>query len=143
MKPIKILLAVSLVALAAAPVVAQSLEAKKMYLQQETELAGKVEFTNKACGGALKAKIEWSTFNADEILKKSVVSWCEAALGAIEDLCADALGKQAVNEKVKVLTCAGAAEPSAKLTDGNLLFSFSLTPNENKLLVRTYLEKNL
>jgi hypothetical protein len=143
MQPSKILLAAALVALAVAPAVAQSLEARKMYAEREAELAGKVELANKACGGKLTAKIEWSTFDADEILKKSVVSWCEAGLDAIEDLCGDALGKQAVNEKVKNLTCAGAAEPSAKLTDGNLTFSFSLTPNQNKLLVRTYLEKNL
>jgi hypothetical protein len=45
---------------------------------------------------------------------------------------------------VKSLTCAGAATPSASLdASGNLTFSFSLTPNQNKLLVRDYLDKNL
>src|SRR5258707_12585270 len=118
MQPVKFLLAASLLALAAAPAVAQSLEARKMYAEREAELAGKVELANKACGGHLAAKIAWSTFDADEILKKSVVSWCEAGLDAIEDLCGDALAKQAINEKGKRLTCAGAAEPSPSLTDG-------------------------
>ena len=45
--------------------------------------------------------------------------------------------------QVKALTCAGAPTPAADLTEGELIFSFSLTPNQNKLLVRTYLEKHL
>lgn len=127
-----------------APARADSLEARKLHAQQETELATQVDLANKACGTALHAKIDWSTFNSEEVLKKSVVAWCQAGLDAIEDLCSDDMGKQAVKEKVKTLTCVGATEPAAKLSgDGELTFSFSLTPNQNKLLVRTYLEKNL
>jgi hypothetical protein len=129
--------------MAAAPAFAQSLEARRMQAQQEADLAGKVALTNKACGGDLKAKIDWSTYDAAETLKNPVVSWCAAGLDALEDLCSEPLGKQAVNEKVKALVCAGASEPSVKLADGVLTFGFSFTPNQNKLLVRSFLEKNL
>ena len=130
--------------LMAASARAESLEARKLHAQQETDLATQLDLTNKRCGTALHAKIDWSTFDSEEVLKKSVVAWCQAGLDAIEDLCGDDMGKQAVKEKVKMLTCAGAAEPAAKLSaDGNLTFSFSLTPNQNKVLVRTYLEKHL
>jgi hypothetical protein len=128
---------------AAAPAFAQSLEARKMQAQQEADLAGKVALTNKVCGGDLKARIDWSTFDAAETLKNPVVSWCAAGLDALEDLCGEALGKQAVNEKVKALVCAGSSEPSVKLADGVLTFAFSFAPNQNKLLVRGFLEKNL
>jgi hypothetical protein len=143
MSAAKFLLAAVAALVVAGPAVAQSLEAKKMYQREEASLKDKVAYTNRKCGGALQVKVEWSTFNAEEILQKNVSSWCSAALDAIEDLCDDDLGKQAVNEKVKTLTCAGAAEPSAKVDAGNLTFSFALGPNQNKLLVRTYLEKNL
>ncbi|MEI9984403.1 MAG: hypothetical protein WDN69_15035 [Aliidongia sp.] len=136
---------VSCLTLAALPVYAQSLEARKLHAEQEAQLAAKAELTNKACGFTLKTQIDWASFNADEVLQKSVVSWCTAGLDAMEDLCGEALGKQAVAEKVKSLTCAGGSAVSATLTDGNLTyaFPFSSASNQNKLLIRSYLEKNL
>jgi hypothetical protein len=136
---------VSFLTLAAVPAVAQSLEERKMHADQEAQLASKAQLTNKACGFTLKTQIDWPSFNANEALQKSVVSWCAAGLDAMEDLCGESLGKQAVSEKVKSLTCAGNGEVSAKLVDGNLTyaFPFSSASNQNKLLIRGYLEKNL
>jgi hypothetical protein len=122
---------------------AQSLETRKMRAEQEAALGGQVALTNKKCGTSLTARIDWNTFDEAEVLTKRVMSWCQAALDAVEDICGDALGKEALMTKVKSITCAGAATPAATLKDGDLTFAFSLTPNQNKLLVRTYLEKNL
>jgi hypothetical protein len=142
---LKTILAACLLVAAAVPALAQSLEARKMYADQEAQLAAKAELTNKACGFQLQTKIDWPSFNADEILQKSVVSWCTAGLDAMEDLCSEKLGKEAVAAKVKGLTCAGGAAVSATLTDGVLTyaFPFSSASNQNKLLIRSYLEKNL
>jgi hypothetical protein len=141
----KAILFVSFLTLAAVPALAQSLEERKMHADQEQQLASKAELTNKACGFSLKTQIDWATFNAEEVLQKSVVSWCTAGLDAMEDLCGESLGKQAVAAKVKSLTCAGGSAVSATLTDGNLTyaFPFSSASNQNKLLIRSYLEKNL
>jgi hypothetical protein len=127
----------------ALPAFGASLEAKKMQARQEADLTDRLALTNQTCGSHVKAAIDWSTFNEDETLKKDVTPFCAAALDAIEDICSDALGKQAITEKVKTVTCAGAAAPAASFADGALTFSFSLTPNQNKLLVRDYLEKSL
>jgi hypothetical protein len=131
--------------LAAVPALAQSLEERKMHADQEAQLASKAQLTNKACGFILKTQIDWPSFKSDETLQKSVTSWCAAGLDAMEDLCSEALGKQAVSEKVKTLTCAGSGDVSAKLADGNLTyaFPFSSASNQNKLLIRSYLEKSL
>jgi hypothetical protein len=137
------LLAASIAVLASAPASSQSLEARKMQAREDASLADKLALTNKSCDSQLTARIDWNSFDADEALKKGVVAWCQAGLDAIEDLCGDPLGKKAVNEKLKSLTCTGAAEPSATLVDGDVNFLFSLTPNQNKMLVRTYLEKHL
>jgi len=127
----------------ALPALGASLEARKMQAQQEADLSDKLVLTNKTCGSHVKATIDWSTFNEAESLKTAVTPYCAAALDAIEDICGDDIGKQTINEKVKTVTCAGAAAPAASFADGALTFSFSLTPNQNKLLVRDYLEKSL
>ena len=127
----------------ALPAFGESLEAKKMHAQQEADLTDKLALTNQTCGSHVTATIDWRTFDEAEVLKTAVTPYCAAALDAIEDICGDALGKQAVTEKVKNVTCAGASAPSASFADGALTFSFSLTPNQNKLLVRDYLEKSL
>lgn len=124
--------------------VAQSLEERRTHAAREGELAQAAAATDRVCGTHLKTGFAWSTFESGQVLTQNVVSWCRAALDAMEDLCGDPMGKEAVSAKVKALTCAGAAAPAASLApDGTLTFSFSLTPNQNKLLVRDYLDKNL
>ena len=127
----------------ALPAFADSLEAKKMHAQQEADLTDKLALTNQRCGSHVKAAIDWTTFSEPDVLKTAVTPYCAAALDAIEDICGDDLGKQAITEKVKTVTCAGASAPAASFADGALTFSFSLAPNQNKLLVRDYLEKSL
>ena len=135
-------LAATLIAVAL-PALGASLEARKMEAQQEADLTDKLALTNQRCGSHVTAAIDWSTFNEAEALKTAVTPFCAAALDAIEDICGDDIGKQTIIEKVKTVTCAGASAPSASFADGALTFSFSLTPNQNKLLVRDYLEKSL
>jgi len=135
-------LAATLIAVAL-PAFGASLEARKMQAQQEADLTDRLTLTNQRCGSHVAATIDWSTFNEAETLKTSVTPFCAAALDAIEDICSDDLGKQTILAKVKSVTCTGAAAPAASFADGALTFSFSLTPNQNKLLVRDYLEKSL
>ena len=124
---------------------AQSLDIRKRQADQEAELATLVALTNKKCGIDLKTTIETATFNPDEFLQKSVVSWCSAALTALENVCSDAMGKQAVAGAVKSLTCSGGPAVSVELTNGDLkyAFPFSSPSNANEMLIRTYLEKHL
>ena len=124
---------------------AQSLEIRKRQADQEGELATLVALTNTKCGIDLKTKIDTPSFNPDEFLQKSVVSWCSAALTALENVCSDDMGKKAIAGAVKSLTCSGAPAVSVGLTDGNLkyAFPFSSASNANEMIIRTYLEKHL
>ena len=130
---------------ASAAVSAQSLEIRKRQADQEGELATLVALTNSKCGIDLKTTIDTPSFNPDEFLQKSVVSWCSAALTAMENLCSDAMGKKAVAGAIKSLTCSGGPAVSVGLTDGNLkyAFPFSSASNANEMTIRTYLEKHL
>lgn len=124
---------------------AQSLEIRKRQAEQEGELATLVALTNGKCGIDLKTTIDTASFNQDEFLQKSVVSWCSAALTALENVCGDAMGKKAIAGAVKSLTCAGAPAVSVDLTNGELkyAFPFSSASNANELMIRSYLEKHL
>ena len=139
------LLATTALLVAASTASAQSLEIRKRQAEQESELSTLVALTNKKCGIDLKAAIDTASFNPDEFLQKSVVSWCSAALTALENVCSDAAGKQAVAGAIKGLTCSGATAVSVELTNGDLkyAFPFSSASNANEMLIRTYLEKHL
>jgi hypothetical protein len=123
---------------------AESLEDRRLHASSEAELGHAAELTDRACGTHLKTGFDWSGFDPAQIASQNVVSWCTAALAAMEDICSESLGKEAVSAKVKALTCGGAPTPSVTLDgEGTVKFFFSLTPNQNKLLIRDYLNKNL
>ena len=145
MRIFKLLATTALLVGASTTVTAQSLEIRKRQAEQEGELSTLVALTNKKCGIDLKTTIETASFNPDEFLQKSVVSWCSAALTALENVCSDAAGKQAVAGAIKSLTCSGAPAVSVELTNGDLkyAFPFSSASNANELTIRTYLEKHL
>jgi hypothetical protein len=145
MSILKTLAATTLLLTAASTVAAQSLEMRKRLAEQEGELSTLVALTNKKCGIDLKATIDMASFNADEFLQKSAVSWCSAALTALENVCSDAAGKQAVAGAIKTLTCSGGPAVSVGLTNGDLkyAFPFSSASNANEMAIRTYLEKHL
>jgi hypothetical protein len=145
MRILKLLATTALLAGATCAATAQSLEIRKRQADQEAELSRLVALTNKTCGIDLKATIETATFNPDEFLQKAAVSWCSAALTALENVCSDAMGKQAVAGAIKSLTCSGAPAVSIELTNGDLkyAFPFSSASNENERAIRTYLEKHL
>jgi len=145
MRILKLLATTALLVATASIAAAQSLEIRKRQAEQEGELSTLVALTNKKCGIELKTTIDTASFNPDEFLQKSVVSWCSAALTALENVCSDAAGKQAVAGAIKSLTCSGAAAVSVELTNGDLkyAFPFSSASNANELVIRTYLEKHL
>jgi hypothetical protein len=131
-------------AAATSPVQAQSLEMKKFQAAQQADLDKALALTNQRCGTKIIAGFDWKTFDDPDLLKKGATPYCVAALDAIEDLCSDAIGKEAIQSKVKALTCVGAATPTADISDdGKVTFGFALAPNQNKLLVRGILEKKL
>ena len=145
MKTFTLLAAAAVLAGASIAASAQSLEIRKRQAEQEGELATLVALTNGKCGIELKTTIDTASFNPDEFLQKSVVSWCSAALTALENVCSDAMGKKAIAGAVKSLTCSGAPAVSVELSNGELkyAFPFSSASNANELTIRSYLEKHL
>src|SRR3569833_1437040 len=116
-----------------AAVGAQSLEIRNRLASEEAELATKAALTSKTCGIDLKTTIEVGTFDPDEFMQKSTVSWCSAALDAMENICsASAIGKEAIGKSVKSLTCSGAAQVSVGLSNGELKYAFPFSSASNQ-----------
>jgi len=145
MKNLKLFVTSVLLISAASAASAQSLEIRNRLAEQEAEMSRLAALTSKACGIDLKTTIETATFNPDEFMQKSVASWCSAGLTALENVCSNAAGKQAVAGAVKSLTCSGAPAVSVELSNGELkyAFPFSSSSNVNEQTIRTYLEKHL
>lgn len=145
MKILRIIATAALLAGATSVACAQSLEIRKRLSEQDAEMARLTALTNKTCGIDLKTTIDAGSFNPDEFLQKSAASWCSAALTALENVCSDAAGKQAIAGAVKSLTCSGAPAVSVDLVNGELkyAFPFSSSSNQNEQLIRSYLEKHL
>lgn len=138
--------ATSVLLAGAAAASAQSLEIRNRLATEEAELASKAALTDKTCGTQLKTTIDAGSFDPDEFLQKSSVSWCTAALDAMENVCtASAIGKEAIAKSVKSLTCSAAAAVSVELSNGNLkyAFPFSSASNQNMQTIKIYLEKHL
>ena len=86
--------------------VAQTLKDKEYFAEQEKHLAGEVTFTSERCGNALTAKFDWSKPPAPEDRKiYSAYGYCSAALEAMRRVCESKAGKEAVQQKIKSLTC--------------------------------------
>jgi hypothetical protein len=102
-----LVLALSCLGLRAAA--AQSLEDRQMHASAEAELTRSAELTDRACGTHLKTGFDWSGFDSKQLAGQNVVSWCTAALAAMEDICSNSVGKEALSAKVKALTCGGAS----------------------------------
>ena len=145
MNMLKLIATAALLAGATSVASAQSLEIRKRLGEQETEMSRLAALTGKTCGIELKTAIDAASFNPDEFLQKSAASWCAAALTAIENVCSDAAGKQAIAGAVKSVTCSGAPAVSVELVNGELkyAFPFSSSSNQNEQLIRSYLEKHL
>ena len=101
-----VLLAVLALAALATPVHAQTVAQQQMMADVDADFAAKVPDTDKACGTAIKASIDWPGFLKSEIGQNSVSAYCAAPLDTMQSMCADAMAKQAIAAKVKTYTCA-------------------------------------
>jgi hypothetical protein len=115
---------IAMVFLAALPAVAhaQTLAQKQFMAKQDAEFAEAVPDTDKACGTALKASIDWPGFLKSEIGNNSIVSYCAEPLNTLRSMCSDPLAKTAISEKIKTYTCGfgGPGKRALSLDNGAL-----------------------
>jgi hypothetical protein len=116
---------------------------KQIQPEQETALAKDVGFTNKLCGSDFAAKFDWTGLPAGALKEYSVSGYCGAALEGIRRVCNDALGKGAVAQKIKSMTCGFGGERSISLKDGSLAYTINFNSANDADFVYAYLQNNL
>src|SRR5262245_36162079 len=89
----------------------QSLKERQYFAEQERELAKEVSLANERCETSVAVKIDWSAMPAD---RGGAVpyAYCRAVLDGIRRVCEDPMGKDAVKQKIKTVTCGFGPERS-------------------------------
>ena len=116
---------------------------KQIQPEQEAELARNVEHTTKKCGSGFAVKFDWTGVPNDALKEFSASGYCDAALQGIRRVCEDALGKDAVKQKIKSMTCGFGGERSISLKDGSLTYTINFNSANDADFVYAYLQNNL
>jgi hypothetical protein len=122
---------------------AQSLKVRQRMLDQEKELLHDARSTNKECDANFDIKFDWAGAPEDKISEFSEEAYCDAALTAIRRICGDDLGKKAVKEKVKTVTCGFGSARTIGLKDGALDYKMSYPSTNDSDYVYAFLQNNL
>jgi hypothetical protein len=123
--------------------VAAASKDKQLQPEQEAALAKNVEQTSKKCGSAFTVKFDWTGVPLSSLKEFSASGYCDAALQGIRRVCDDELGRDAVKQKIKSMTCGFGAERAISLKDGSLAYMINFNSSNDADFVYAYLTNNL
>jgi hypothetical protein len=139
-------LAVILLGICATQAQAQSLKDKQYFADQEEALAKEAAFTSEKCGTSITAKFDWSAPpKAEDRKTYSASGYCEPTLEAMRRVCEKSkVGKDAVKEKIKSVTCVFGSPRAVTLKDGAVSYNIDFnSPGNDADYVFEYLQNNL
>jgi hypothetical protein len=88
-------------------------------------------------------KFDWTSVPAGALKEFSASGYCDAALEGIRRVCDDALGKDAIKQKIKSMTCGFGGERSISLKDGSLAYTINFSSTNDADFVYAYLTNTL
>jgi hypothetical protein len=138
-------LAAILIAIGATHAGAQSLKDKRYFAEQEAALAKEAAFTSAKCETAVTAKFDWSSPpKAEDRKVYSASGYCGPVLEAMRRICEGSqVGKDAIKEKIKSVTCGFGAERTVALKDGAVSYQIDFKSSNDADHVFEYLQNNL
>jgi hypothetical protein len=122
---------------------AQSFKIRQRMASEAADLVKDVDYTNSVCGTALAVKFDWASAPAEDLLKYSPEGYCNAALEGIQRVCGDTVGKDAVRQKIKSVTCGFSASRAIVLKDGTVDYKINFNSVNDADFVFEYLQNNL
>lgn len=129
---------------AAAQAQSQSPKAQETRAREATKLTGHTNSTNRECSASITVTFDWTGVKDEDLSRYSAAGWCGDALSAIRRVCGDAPGKEAVQEKIKRVTCGFAPERSISLKeDGTVDYKISFKATNNASFVFESLQNAL
>jgi hypothetical protein len=111
--------------------------------EQEAALAKDVERTNKQCGSGFTVRFNWTGIPPGALNEFSAAGYCDAALDAIRRICEESLGKDAVKQKIKSMTCGFGGERAISLRNGSLEYTINFNSSNDADFVYAYLQNSL
>jgi hypothetical protein len=128
---------------ASAPVMAlsgaPSLAARERMAYQEGKLADYANFTNRQCGTAMTVTFDWAGASEKDLPRYSASGYCDGALQGLRRVCEKSLGKEAVKEKIKRITCGFGPSREISLKDGALSYKINFNSSNDADFVYEYL----
>jgi hypothetical protein len=97
---------------------AQSSKPQDRNSRETAAFTGQMNSLNRECGTSITASFDWTGADEKDLSEYSAGGWCGDAMDAIKRVCDDAPGKQAVQEKIKHLTCGFGQPRTLSLKDG-------------------------
>ncbi len=91
--------------------------------QADTDISAYAARVSDTCDADLKARIDWTAIDPQEIHTGSPADACGAALQAIGELCANDAAKRRVAQQIKSVICTGGPTPSVELHAGTMLYT--------------------
>jgi hypothetical protein len=116
---------------------------KQIQPEQEAALTKSVERTTEKCGSGFTVKFDWTGAPAGALKQFSASGYCDAALEGIRRVCEDALGKDAVKQKITSMTCGFGRQRAISLKDGSLAYTINFNSANDADFVYAYLQNNL
>ncbi|GEM_PF-1412491 len=115
--------------------------------ESDKSYADAVKYMNEQCATAIPARIEWKTVGDDLILKDnlSISGYCEAVLDGVRGVCRDDIGKKAVKDSIKSISCGfgKAADVGWDKKTGALNYTTAKDASNQSDFVKKTLEKKL
>jgi hypothetical protein len=109
------------ISLSAAPASAQTDKMREQMARQTAKLLEYTKGANETCSSHFTSEFDWRGIRANsEVDFRNPADKCEDALAGIVRVFRDALGKEAVQNQIKVLTCRFGPEPALTFRDGRL-----------------------
>jgi hypothetical protein len=110
--------------------------------QDQQAVAQAAQSAGAACKTTIKAELQARSFNDQAHKVLDVGAACSAALKAIESLCDDDVGRGAVKQKIKTVSCSLGTSPAVELRGGKVLFTTALdTPGQEDWVKEQLLNK--
>lgn len=112
---------------------AQSLKDRQAQKEENDKIPEIAKKLEEGCGIAgVKITLDWESWKAVPEDKKTYAfaEYCDSGVDSLVSICADQIGKDAVKEKIKAVSCAysaSAGQVSVAIKEGVVTFSFDLS----------------
>ena len=122
---------------------AESEKIRQFKAREEEFLAVDVQRLNKTCASSITVKFDWSDVSEVDLVTYGAENHCDRALGGIERVCVDAVGRNAVRKQIATVICGFSPQRSVWLKDRVLRYKIHFKSYNDALSVSEYLQNNL